>query len=110
MGRYISTLGTTAVVAKTLTTTGTAAVNDRILADTSGGAFTVTLPAVSGLLVNDTVQFIDVAGVFGTNNLTIGRNGAKIQSLTEDLVLDINNTAATLVYTGTTYGWVLSGT
>lgn len=110
MARYISTIGTAAVVARTVTGADNASVNDRVLADTSAGAYTVTLPAPSGLLVNDTIQFIDVAGTFGTNNLTVARNGAKIQSLDEDLILDVSNTAATLVYTGSTYGWVLSGT
>lgn len=110
MARYISTIGTASVVTKTVTSDITCEVNDRLLVDTSGGAVTVTLPASTGLLINDTVQFLDVAGTFGTNNLTVGRNGANIQSLAEDLVLDISNTAATIVYTGTTYGWVLAGT
>lgn len=110
MARYISTLGTASVVAKNITADQTVEVNDRCLVDTTAGAITITLPISTSLLVNDTIQFIDVAGTFGTNNCTIARNGAKIQSLSEDLVLDIGNTAATLVYSGSTYGWVLSGT
>ena len=46
----------------------------------------------------------------GHPNVTIARNGAKIQNLSEDLTLDINNSAVTLVYTGATYGWIISGT
>jgi hypothetical protein len=62
------------------------------------------------LLVNDTVQIIDVTGVANSQNITVARNGAKIQNLAENLVLDVNNVAVTLVYTGATYGWIISGT
>ena len=110
MGRYITTTGTAATVAREFSANASIEVNDRCLADTSGGAFTLTLPASGTLLVNDSVQFIDVTGSFGVNNLTVARNGAKIQNLDEDLLLDINNSAVTLIYTGSTYGWVISGT
>ena len=76
---------------------------------TSGG-FTITLPLSTSLLENDTIQIVDVTGAFGASNVTIARNGAKIQNLSEDLTLDINNSAVTLVYTGATYGWIISGT
>ena len=51
MGRYISTTGTAGVVTKEVSTTYSASVNDRILADSTGGAFTVTLPISTGLLM-----------------------------------------------------------
>ena len=98
MGRYITTTGTAGTVLKTVSTTYQAEVNDRILC--TGGSFTVTLPISTSLLENDTVQIVDVTG----------GNGAKIQNLSEDLTLDINNSAVTLVYTGATYGWIISGT
>ena len=110
MGRYISTTGTASSVIRNVSTTFTATVNDRILANSSGGTFTVTLPLNSTLLVNDVVQIVDVTGSFNTNNVTLGRNGSKIQNLSEDLVLDINNIAVTMIYTGSTYGWIISGT
>ena len=110
MGRYISTTGTASSVIRNVSTTFTATVNDRILANSSGGTFTITLPLNSTLLVNDVVQIVDVTGSFNTNNVTLGRNGSKIQNLTEDLVLDINNIAGTMIYTGSTYGWIISGT
>ena len=110
MGRYISTTGTASSVIRNVSTTFSATVNDRILANSSGGTFTITLPLNSTLLVNDVVQIVDVTGSFNTNNVTLGRNGSKIQNLTEDLVLDINNIAVTMIYTGSTYGWVISGT
>ena len=110
MGRYISTTGTASSVIRNVSSTFSATVNDRILANSSGGTFTVTLPLNSTLLVNDVVQIVDVTGSFNTNNVTLGRNGSKIQNLSEDLVLDINNIAVTMIYTGSTYGWVISGT
>mgnify|MGYP003318662821 FL=1 len=68
------------------------------------------MPLNGSLLVNDVVQIVDVTGSFNTNNVTLARNGSKIQNLSEDLVLDINNIAVTMIYTGSTYGWVISGT
>lgn len=110
MGRYISTIGTATAATVEASTTYTASVSDRILADSSGGAFTITLPANADLLVGDIVQVIDVTGSFASNNVVIGRNGSKIQSATDDLTLDIANVALTLIYTGSTYGWVISST
>lgn len=105
MGRYISTTGTASVVTRTVGANYTAVVNDRIVCTTGG--FTITLPLSTSLLVDDTIQIIDATGVFGSSNVTIARNGAKIQNLNEDLTLNINNTSITLVYTGSTYGWLI---
>lgn len=107
MGRYITTTGTASVTLREVSSAYTAVVNDRILATTAGGAFTITLPLSP--IENDTIQIIDVGGVAGTYNLTIGRNGKKIQNLNEDLTININNASVTLVFS-TTYGWVIVGT
>lgn len=103
MGRYISSAGNTLATYREAAGSITAEANDRIVCTTGG--FTVTLP--SNPVVNDTIQVIDATGVFGTNNVTVGRNTHKIQNLSEDLVLNINNTALTLVYTGSTFGWLI---
>lgn len=108
MGRYISTTGTASPVLRTATTTFNATVSDRILLDSTGGAFTVTLPAVVGLLEGDQIQLIDVGNFANSNNITIARNGAKIQGLEEDLVMDVSGSVVTLLYTNATYGWVLT--
>ena len=108
MGRYITTTGTAGTVVKEVNSTYESLVNDRFLCTTGG--FTITLPLSTSLLVNDTVQIIDVTGVANSQNITVARNGAKIQNLAENLVLDVNNVAVTLVYTGATYGWIISGT
>ena len=72
-------------------------------ADTTSSAFTVTLPASPS--AGDIVAISDYTGTFGTNNLTIGRNGSNINAAATDLVLNVNNTTATLIYVDGTEGW-----
>lgn len=78
------------------TTNYTAVVNDLVLCNTSGGAFTVTLPATPS--TGDTVGIYDVNGTFVTYNLTVGRNGSTIQGIAADLILNINSTYLELQY------------
>lgn len=108
MGRFITTTGTANVVTVEASTNYTASVNDRILCDSTSAAFTVTLPANASLLDGDQLQIIDVGGSFSTNNVTVARNGSLIQGLGEDLTLDINGALVTLLFTGNTYGWVIT--
>ena len=49
MGRYISTTGTSSAVIVEKSTTYTAKVNERVLANTNGGAWTLTMPANASL-------------------------------------------------------------
>lgn len=85
----------------TKTTTYTAVNGDRIAADTSGGAFTITLPATP--TAGHYVEFTDGGGAWATNNLTIARNGSTIMGLSEDMICGINNMGFGLVYNGTTW-------
>ena len=110
MGRFITETGTASTVVREVSSAYTAEVNDRILADTTSAAFTVTLPLNSSLLVNDTIQIIDVTSNFGTNAVSLARNGSLIQGASDDLDLDLNGASITIMYTGTTYGWVIIGT
>jgi len=73
------------------------AVGDRILADTSGSAFTCTLPSSGESDVGDAVEIIDVGASFDTHYLTIGRNGMKIMGLSEDMICDLKYAAFRLV-------------
>ena len=82
------------------------AANDRYFIDTTAGAQTANLPASPQ--VGDQVSFVDLAGTFDTNNLTIGRNSLKIMGLSEDLVISTEDAGIQLVYTGTTHGWKLT--
>jgi len=107
MGRYITSTLSYATSTVTTAISYAANVNDRVMC-TSGG-ITITLPISSSLLVGDTVQVMDVGGNAGSSNITVDRNGANIQGTAENLTIDINNSAPVLVYSGATYGWVISG-
>lgn len=79
----------------------TAASGEGILANTSGGAFTVTLPASPS--TGAQVIVADAGNTWGTNNLTIGRNGSTIEGAAENLVCDISGVSVQLIYSGTTW-------
>jgi len=79
----------------------TASANDGVQTDTSGGAFTVTLPATPA--VGDQVIVVDSAGSWATNNLTVGRNGSTINGSATDLTCDISGVSVQFVYSGTTW-------
>ena len=87
-------------------TTGfTAVAGEGYFCNTTSSAFTATLPAAA--TQGDEVSFIDYAGTFDTNNLTIGRNGHKIQGDSSDLTASVERAAFTLVYVDATQGWLL---
>ena len=73
--------------------------------NTTSAAFTVTLPTSAS--IGDFISFIDYAGTFDTNNLTIGRNGHNIQGTAADLVVGTERAGFTLVYVDATQGWLL---
>jgi 1-deoxy-D-xylulose 5-phosphate reductoisomerase len=69
----------------------------------TAAARTLTLPA-SPTLGQEIIIF-DATGSAGTNNITVARNGNKINGLTEDAIIDVDQSVTTLIYTGTTLGW-----
>ena len=75
----------------------------QILANTTSTTIIVTLPAAAS--TGDEVTIIDARGTWGSNNLTVGRNGLKINSGTSDLTLSNNGQSITLVYIDATRGW-----
>jgi hypothetical protein len=84
------------------TTTSVTAVDKQgVLTDTSGGAFTVTLPATPS--VGAQVVIADAGSFWGTNNLTVARNGSTIGGLAENLICDITGASVQFVYDGTTW-------
>ena len=87
------------------TTSFTAVAGEGYFINTTSGAITMTLPATPTL--GDFVTFIDYAGTFDTNNLTIGRNSENIQGSAADLTVSVERAANTLVYTDGTQGWLL---
>ena len=73
--------------------------------NTTSAAITATLPASP--TIGDFISFVDYNATFDTNNLTIARNGKNIQGLAEDLTVNQERAAFTLVYVDTTQGWLL---
>lgn len=73
------------------------------IVDTNAGAVTATLPASPAL--GDTIRFLDGAGTWGTNNVTLARNGQNIMGVAADYPLDVSEAGVTLVFYDTTNGW-----
>ena len=78
----------------------TAVANDGVIADTSGGAWTLTLPATPS--TGDTVFVVDGAD-WSTVNLTVGRNGSTIEGDAADMTMNIGGVAVQFTYDGTTW-------
>ena len=73
--------------------------------DTSGGVVTATLP--SSPSTGDIVRFIDLSATFDTNNLTVARNGKKIQGDASDMTVATERAGFSLVFSGDAQGWLL---
>ena len=72
--------------------------------NTTSGPTTMTLPASPS--VGDFVALKDYAGTFGTNKLTIDRNGSNIQGLAANSDLTTDRASVVLVYVDATKGWL----
>jgi hypothetical protein len=78
----------------------TANVGDYIIADTSTGSFTITLPASP--TTGDFVQIVDGAS-WETYNLLIDRNGSTIEGNADNVLLDLGGVKAEFIYDSTTW-------
>jgi hypothetical protein len=78
----------------------TAQSGDYILANTSAGVFTITLPASPS--AGDTVRV--VGNSWSTNNLTIARNGQTIDSVADDLLCTFDSDL-TFIFVGGTWSY-----
>ena len=70
----------------------------------TGSAVTVTLPASPS--TGDELIVIDSTGQAATNNITLGRNGSKIQGQCINAKINVNRGGARIVYSGTSQGWI----
>ena len=83
----------------------TAVAGEGYFINTTSNACTATLPAGT---IGDEVNFIDYAGTFDTNNLTVAADGSeKIHGSTSDLTVATERAGFALVYTDSTQGWLL---
>jgi hypothetical protein len=89
---------------RAITAAETVQAGAQILANTNGGAFTITLPASPS--AGDEVSFIDQGYDFNTNALTVGRNSSNIANSASDLTVSTQGAGFSLVYSGdATTGW-----
>jgi hypothetical protein len=86
----------------TVTASYQAVIRDRLLVVPAAGMI-ITLPAAP--IAGDVITFIDAAGTAGTTNFTIARNGKPIQSLAEDLIVDVSSSSFDLVFYNNVTGW-----
>ena len=85
--------------------TFTAVAGEGYFIDTSSNAIEMDLPAGN---IGDEISFIDYAGTFDSNALTIDQNGTeKIAGSTDPLTVSTERAANTLVYVDSTQGWLL---
>ncbi len=84
------------------TTSYTSAVGDQLIADTSGGVYTITLPASPS--EGDSIKIGD-GGDWETNNLTVARNGSNIEGSADDFILNLKGIIVEFVYEDSTDGW-----
>ena len=85
--------------------TFTAVAGQGYFINTTSNPIEMDLPAGS---IGDEIAFIDYAGTFDTNALTIDPNGTeKIAGSTASLTVSTERAANTLVYVDSTQGWLL---
>ena len=102
---FVDNSGGTAWQAVSAASTINVAAGNGYFLNTTGNAITATLPASPTL--GDEISFADYAGTFDSYNLTVARNGKKIQGATADLTVSTERAAFTLVFTDNTQGWLL---
>jgi len=91
---------------ETKTAAYTAVNHDRLLANTTGGIFTIKLPASP--TAGDTVEIKDSHGKWNTNNLTVDRNGSKIRAAASNYTGSTQWATVKFVYVDATAGWQYS--
>jgi hypothetical protein len=94
--------GADAVTNSSISSNQTLAAGIRYFVDTTA-ARTLTLPASPS--VGDEIAIFDASGTAAAYNITVARNSKLINGNAGNLIIDINGSSASLVYTGSDYGW-----
>jgi len=84
-------------------TATTASAGEGYFIDTTSAAHTINLP--SSPTQGDEVTIVDYAGTFGSNAVTVGRNGSNIDGVANDGTLATNRLNVRFVYIDATQGW-----
>jgi hypothetical protein len=100
---YVGSAGSGQMTWQVVSSSITVVANNGYFVDTTVSAISLTLPAAA--VIGNTIRFNDLAGNFAVNNLTILRNGHKIQGVADDLLIADTQASFGLVYSNTTYGW-----
>ena len=74
--------------------------------NTTAAQITMTLPLSPS--VGDTIEFIDYAGTFDSNQLQIARNGSNIKGAAADVSTTTDRIGVRMVYVDATQGWLLT--
>jgi hypothetical protein len=100
---YTGSAGTSQMTWQIVSSSITVAANNGYFVDTTSSSVSLTLPVSA--TIGQTIRFNDLAGNFAVNNLTILRNGHKIQGVADDLLVADTHASFGLVYSNATYGW-----
>ena len=82
----------------------TAVAGEGYAINTTSAAITVTLPGSAS--VGDTIELVDYAGTWTTNNVTVDVNGLKMKGQAGNLMLRGERYGIKLVYVDATQGWL----
>ena len=81
----------------------TVVAGDAIQTDGTGGAFTITLP--SSATIGDSILIEDGTLDWATHNITLNRNGLKINGGTSNYTANVTGGKLSLAYISAAYGW-----
>ena len=102
-----ATISTSPWTSSAISGATTAATRYQYFCDTTSAGFTLTLPSSPNQ--GDEIRVFDAKGNAATNNITVAPAGTTgynyIQGSNQNFVLDVAYGSATLIYTGSSYGW-----
>jgi hypothetical protein len=108
MGRFISASTFTTELVNVSSTPFAATAGKTFLVDTTSTPITLNIPSSADANVGDRITIVDPSGNWASNNVIVATiAGTKIANLDESLILNIPHNSVELLYSGSTYGWVL---
>lgn len=99
-GTWATPAGGSSSAWTSITANYTATTGDKIIANTTAGAFAITLPPTPS--TGNIVEITDGAD-WSVNNVTVLRNGSTVEGGADDIVLNIRGITVQFIYSGTTW-------